>query len=495
MPPGAAPPRDPNAEDFLFHLYRGSELLQDNRVLEAKEELESALMLQPRDAKGQDLLAVVYFRIGHFPRAIQIYEQLKTRNPKDPALKLNLALCYLKTGDAGAARVELEELVAKNPGHKRAWGYLGLAYERLDDFIKAEDAFDRGGHTQMARRMGERRAAPRSGPDVAALSRRTPAPQNASEARDVISIAFEELDAGELSFSLAAPVKGGGEPSSWQTVELGATPVPPRPLEPLPLSVRTKVRLEAGAPSVREPARTAAAADAPVRASEPVLSARAPYGAPLLRELVRSARAEFSASTWLSLLPSGIALVQTATAAEASPERAFAVRLEAVRSLGGAVTTAVLERHSHGRPTGEPFGSVGSPLVRVSGAGQLVLGPRPSHLLAAFRIDDGAACIGEDHLLGFDLTLAFENSQLVTGEGDSAPIVTLRGSGAVLLELMGQVVSLDVTETRSVSVRREVILGWIGKIVPRALPSSEAPCGQRGLISFAGEGTILICAT
>ena len=51
-------------EDFLFHLYRGSELLQDNRVHEAKEELEQALKLQPRDAKGQDLLAVVYFRLG-----------------------------------------------------------------------------------------------------------------------------------------------------------------------------------------------------------------------------------------------------------------------------------------------------------------------------------------------------------------------------------------------------------------------------------------------
>ena len=44
--------RDGSAEDFLFHLYRGSELLQDDRVHEAKQELEQALSLQPRDAKG-----------------------------------------------------------------------------------------------------------------------------------------------------------------------------------------------------------------------------------------------------------------------------------------------------------------------------------------------------------------------------------------------------------------------------------------------------------
>src|ERR1700734_1401599 len=134
---GADSTRDVANEDFLFHLYRGSELLQDNRVLEAKEELEQALTLQPRDPKGQDLLAVVYFRIGLYPRAIQIYEQLKRDNPRDPSLKLNLALCYLKTGQAQAARAELEDVVRLHPTHKRAWGYLGLAHERLADLSKA----------------------------------------------------------------------------------------------------------------------------------------------------------------------------------------------------------------------------------------------------------------------------------------------------------------------------------------------------------------------
>src|SRR5271156_1238244 len=88
--PGSMPPpaltdagRDVANEDFLFHLYRGSELLQDNRVLEAKSELEHALTLQPRDPKGQDLLAVVYFRIGLYPHAIQIYEELLRENPRD----------------------------------------------------------------------------------------------------------------------------------------------------------------------------------------------------------------------------------------------------------------------------------------------------------------------------------------------------------------------------------------------------------------------------
>src|SRR5687768_14078987 len=112
-------PTDSSNEDFLFHLYRGSELLQDNRVHEAKEELERALHLQPRDSKGQDLLAVVYFRLGLYPRAIQIYEQLRRRNNNDTALLLNLALCYLKTGQPQLARRDLEHLLSLNPGHSR----------------------------------------------------------------------------------------------------------------------------------------------------------------------------------------------------------------------------------------------------------------------------------------------------------------------------------------------------------------------------------------
>ena len=75
---GTRPPpsRDVAGEEFLFHLYRGSELLQDNRVHEAKTELENALARKPADPKGQDLLAIVYFRLGMYPRAIAIYEAL-----------------------------------------------------------------------------------------------------------------------------------------------------------------------------------------------------------------------------------------------------------------------------------------------------------------------------------------------------------------------------------------------------------------------------------
>src|ERR1700722_14075028 len=148
--------REVTQEDFLFHLYRGSELLQENRVLEAKEELESALTMQPSDPKGQDLLGAVYFRLGMYPRAIQIYEGLETAFPNDASIKVNLALGYLKTGQPERARRVLQDAVRLQPEHKRAWGYLGLSLQKMGDLEAAQIAYERGGHVMMARRLNER---------------------------------------------------------------------------------------------------------------------------------------------------------------------------------------------------------------------------------------------------------------------------------------------------------------------------------------------------
>ena len=70
------------------------------------------------------------------------------------------------------------------------------------------------------------------------------------------------------------------------------------------------------------------------------------------------------------------------------------------------------------------------------------------------------------------------------------------GPGKIrLLEAIGEILTLEVHANRGLSVRREVILGWFGRLVPRALAPSEAPCGQRGLVSFAGEGRVLVAGT
>lgn len=496
VPPSAAS-RDAAAhEDFLFHLYRGSELLQDNRVMEAKEELEQALTLQPRDAKGQDLLAVVYFRIGLYPRAIHIYEELRRANPNDVALLLNLALCYLKTGQALAAKKELEALLKIQPNHRRALGYLGLSLERLGDYDSALAAFESGGHQAMARRVSEKVG--RSGTDPGTGTAAVPSSEErAGEARDAVAEAFSELDAGELSFALAEPITGDYAGQQWAAVELGrpgsAPPTSAASMPKLGNAAQTQGRraptLMVGLAAPPPPSNVTAALPT---AGEPARPDGPPSGVlPTLAMLGASVAVNFPATPSV-IRRGGLILARTDAGHSQQDERAFAVRMDAVRALSSGLAAAVLERQQRGVSTGEAFGGLGRPLSRVRGTGEICVGPRPGYTLTPFRLADDSVFLREEVLLGFELTLSFENGRLTTDDGDATPFVQLKGTGVAVIETLGALSSIELGASRSIHVRRETIVGWSGRLVPRAVGASDAPSGQRGLVSFAGEGTVLL---
>jgi tetratricopeptide (TPR) repeat protein len=64
-----------------------------------------------------------------------------------------LALCCLKTGQPSESRDLLEDVLRRAPDHRRAWGYLGLSFERLGEYAKALSAFERADQPHLARRM------------------------------------------------------------------------------------------------------------------------------------------------------------------------------------------------------------------------------------------------------------------------------------------------------------------------------------------------------
>ena len=65
--------------------------------------------------------------------------------------------------------------------------------------------------------------------------------------------------------------------------------------------------------------------------------------------------------------------------------------------------------------------------------------------------------------------MTYENGRLPAGDGDSIPMVQLRGPGAVVASVPETVASLEVTEGRSTVVRAIAVLGWMGRLVPRGL--------------------------
>jgi hypothetical protein len=488
--------RDIVQEDFLFHLYRGSELLQENRVLEAKEELEYALTMQPLDAKGQDLLGAVYFRLGLYPRAIQIYENLERQFPRDTSIKNNLALAYLKTGQPELARRVLQDSVRLQPEHKRAWGYLGLALQKLGELEQAQHAFERGGHALMAKRITERR---RQSLPAELLE----PPVEEEGVREMAEKAFSELDAGGLRFALAEAEAPRPSDGPWHTLELGGVS-------------RTRGGIVKSLPpaSVRPTASAPGAVTMPPPVPHPDTTefARVRHGQASVVPGFPGMAVQSSGSPWsavapeLLVLPAGrnVVLLESGALLVSTSEegaQAFAGRLEALRVVSGTPSTRVLHKRVNDSDTSEVLGGIGSPIVRMAGKAHLLLGTRPGRRIVLLALTDELLFVREERLFGFELRLAYENGKVAfehpdertraSTEGVSA--VQLRGTGAVALELGGPMASIASRPGPPLLVRREWIVGWVGRLVIRALPPAEAPGGQRGLVGFAGEGTVLVC--
>ena len=476
-----------NGEEFLFHLYRGSELLQDNCVNEAKEELERALRFQPRDSEGQGLLGIVYFRLGMYPRAIGIYEDLIRNFPAEITPRVNLALCYLKTGQQHQARDVLEEVIQREPDHKRAWGYYGLALERLGEYGKAQAAFEKAGQPQLARRMQNRleEAAPSEEPGEAE--------HQLDEVRLAAADAVQELE-GQTPFVSAREEAGELEPvrsRRWRAVEPGEEVVPARPRPSRPPSGQQRVpgvtglslppvseAMELPPPSRRPPPpEPDAAPDAatPGPGSPSALVAEVAVGAPDARERL--------------VVRGSMALVRV--------EVGFAIRNDALRAVqpdGAGFARTSLRRRLRGRATDEPFGGPASPWSLLEGPGVAVLAAGNERSVAALELGGEFVYLREARLLGFDSSARYENGRLPAPPQEPAPIVIvqLSGRGLVLVESERPLRALRVSPERRVIVRSESVAGWTGRMLAQPLTADESPTHAHGFVSFAGEGAVLL---
>jgi hypothetical protein len=98
-------------------------------------------------------------------------------------------------------------------------------------------------------------------------------------------------------------------------------------------------------------------------------------------------------------------------------------------------------------------------------------------------MEDEPLYLREEALCGFEAAVGYENGRLPVGDGDSIPMVQLRGPGTVVASVPAEVTALEVTEGRSTALRALAVLGWIGRVVPRGLLPSEAPGGLRGFVA------------
>jgi hypothetical protein len=484
----AAPSSAFAGEDFLFHLYRGSELLQDNCVEQAKEELEQALKLQPRDSEGQGLLGIVYFRLGMYPRAIGIYEELIRAWPNEITPKVNLSLCYLKTGLQHQARDMLEEVIRREPDHVRAWGYYGLALERLGDYAKAQAAFERAGQPHLALRMA-RLMDEASGQ----IEHRDGEPQH-DEVRRAAADAVQELDASsEHPFAQAIEDRGELQPersTRWRALEPGEEPFPPASrAHRAPASMGVPALGAAAFPAVVAEAAEAAAPAS--RRSVPPPADAPPAGA-------GGTPSAFVTALGVTLMPDARErVIIRGSFALVRSEVGFAIRNDALRAVqpdGAAFGRGALRRRMRGRESDEPFGGPASPWTLLDGAGVIALAAASGRALATLELGGEFVYLREARLVGFDSSARYENGRLPAPPQEPAPIVIvqLSGRGIVLVESERPLRALPVAPDRRLVVRSESVAGWTGRMLAQPLTADESPTHAHGFVSFGGEGAVLL---
>jgi len=456
---------------FLTLLYRGGELLQAGQLEEARAQLEAAYQLQPDNEKGQNLLGLAYFKLGHFDRAAEIYEGLVRENASDPTLRVNLGLVYLKSGQLQRAVREFERAVELAPDHAKAHNYLGLALAQAGEYGRAREAFLRAGSDAMAEKMARALAQ-----DRAPRPPSTPAPA-------ALTLAASKTFVGMVAE--AAPTAPPPEPRPYDAMlaqGLSGNGSPPgmRALQPAPAPIPLTV--EAGrrpvGPGEDEPLGPPGA-----------MPARAHHGP------VSSAE--------LSQLAATLRLVGEA---EASP---FAVNDDSVlvtvrgelliRASGMIGFTGTLEfrpefKRFRGRVTDRPFGEGAERMMRVLGQGMAWVA-RDGRRFLAVSLGDEGAYLREPMVFGFEEQLSFENGRVPSDVAPDLDLVHLAGIGQVLLSPPGALRSLEVRPDAPVTIPFEHWVGWQGQIAPRvvSMPWDGPRGGAAVAVELTGEGFALLC--
>ncbi len=142
-------------EEFLYHLNRGGDLLAQGELEPARAALTRARQLRPRDPKALGLLGQSLYKLGRFDDAIEVYGKLVDESPVEAAARVNLGLANRKAKRHAQAVRQLEIALDLNPDHRKAMGYLGLAWLEQGHVARAREWFERAGSDPMVAKCDE----------------------------------------------------------------------------------------------------------------------------------------------------------------------------------------------------------------------------------------------------------------------------------------------------------------------------------------------------
>lgn len=142
-------------DELLFRLNRGAEQLAQGELEAARESLSRARELRPKDPQVLGLLGQTLYKLARYPEAVEVYARLVDESPVEAAARVNLGLASLKARRHADAVRQLEIALDLNPEHRKAMGYLGLAWLEQGDFARAREWFEHAGSDQMVAKCDE----------------------------------------------------------------------------------------------------------------------------------------------------------------------------------------------------------------------------------------------------------------------------------------------------------------------------------------------------
>jgi hypothetical protein len=419
-------------DDFLYHLYQGGDLLRANRVVEAKDHLEKAFGLKPANPRGQNLLGLVYFKLGLFRRAADIYQKLIDRFPEDPTLRVNLAMVHLKADQLDDAEAGLLHAIDLSPDHRSAHRYLGLVLVRKGDTEVARDHFVKAGVKHIDRLIAE------DGGDELSHQRQQAIEQAQNKAlAEVADEGFKELEDKEIPFREVGP----GNKSAAEDGPM-----------------KTEHGLESESWQTRE-----------------------------------SGKSEESQSAEDSDDSSGAAFTEEGDNILVRCDGFTYCRLGTVHWVEGDLKFSAVFKRFGGQETRHPFDRGDRAMALVEGTGVLRLRPPPEMQYLVLQHGGEPGYYAEERVIAFTDTPAWENGRLPSGNGSDLSIFHLFGQTSLIVSVPSSLIARQLSGQRRVCMPIERLVGWSGSLVPR-LFEAEPPLPGQLWIELTGKGEILTLA-
>jgi Flp pilus assembly protein TadD/uncharacterized protein (AIM24 family) len=166
------------------------------------------------------------------------------------------------------------------------------------------------------------------------------------------------------------------------------------------------------------------------------------------------------------------------------------VRQSALLALAGEVRIEEARRRRRGRLTDELLGALDDLFVRCVGEGEMWLTVPPrGRGLVALTLDQDVLYLREDRVVAFDGEVVWESGRV---PWDGLPLLQFRGTGRVVADPgRSDVVALRVPEGKAMTVARNRLIGWLGRVVVQSL---REPTGSNPLphVTCEGEGVLLL---